>query len=86
MNEMLKLSNTSHIGLAGMQVSCCFIFFFSYMEMKRKFAFSSIVSSYDTHGLLTENFSAYKNSEKHTHEDRKQEWVTIVKSLNCVKI
>lgn len=41
MKEMLKLRNTSHIGLASMQVSCCFIFFFSYMEMKRKFAFSS---------------------------------------------
>lgn len=84
---MLKLSNTSHIGLASMQVSCCFIFFFSYMEMKRKINLPShLVSSYDAHGLLTENFSAYKNSEKHTHEDRKQEWVTIVKSLNCVKI
>lgn len=85
MNEMLKLSNTSHIGLAGMQVSCCFIFFSLTWKWRESLP-SHLVSSYDAHGLLTENFSAYKNSEKHTHEDRKQEWVTIEKSLNCVKI
>ena len=71
-NEMLKLSNTSHIGLAGMQVSCSFIFFSLKWKCRESLP-SHLVSLYNTHGLLTKNFSAYKNSEKHTHEDRKQE-------------